>query len=343
MTKGNIYLVRVPGRDALHIRDGKKRVSTGEIDVAAATSVMMEYIEKSRHASAKKGRKSKTATETLGAVLDEWSAWKAVENPKAYGSKWTYLVARLKRRDGSTPLISLDHEWSQEYVSERKSDGVEEPTIRQELSLVSAAWKRARRRGIVSIDPIAFEMPRASHPRSFFLTQDEARRLITSCNLRHLRLFVTLGFATGGRPGAILDLTWSRVDLEKGLVDLRNAETTGPRKKAARVPVGDDVLEELRAAREISVTRHVIEFCGKPINSVSKSFSTAVTKAGLDPQTTPHILRHSAATWMAQAGVDFFEIAGFLGHTSVTMVERVYGHHHPDFMKSAMRAVSLKL
>lgn len=340
---GNIYLVRVPGRDALHIRDGKKRISTGEIDVAAATAAMMEYIEKSRHASAKKGRKSKvTQRDTLGTALDEWSAWKSVENPKAFNSKWTYLVARLKRRDGSTPLVSLDHDWSRDYVAERLSDGVEDPTVRQELSLVSAAWKRARRRGVVSVDPIAFEMPRASDPRDFFLTQDEARRLISACDARHLKVFVRLGFATGGRPGAILDLTWSRVDLQKGLVDLRDTEAGGPRKKAARVPIGGDVVEELKDAREIAVTRHVIEYCGKPINSVRKSFSSAVAKAGLDPQTTPHILRHSAATWMAQAGVDFFEIAGFLGHTSVKMVEKVYGHHHPDFMKSAMRAVCLK-
>lgn len=343
MNSQNIYLVQVPGRKALHIRDGKKRISTGETDRAAATAAMVKYLEKKSKDSSKKATKSAIKTETLGTVLDDWAAWKCVENPKSFEAKWRYLVARLKRRDSETPLVSLDHDWSREYVTQRLSEGVEAPTVRQELATVSAAWNRARRRGVVSVEPVAFELPRASDPRDFFLTQNEARRLIAACSAWHLKLFVRLGFATGGRPGAILDLTWSRVDLQKGLVDLRDTETAGPRKKAARVPIGDDVLEELRAAREIAVTRNVIEFCGKPINSVSKSFSTAVTKAGLDPQTTPHILRHSAATWMAQAGVDFFEIAGFLGHTSVTMVERVYGHHHPDFMKSAMRAVSLKL
>jgi integrase len=37
-------------------------------------------------------------------------------------------------------------------------------------------------------------------------------------------------------------------------------------------------------------------------------------------------LRHTAATWLMQAGVDRWEAAGFLG-MSVEMLDRVYGHH----------------
>jgi hypothetical protein len=40
-----------------------------------------------------------------------------------------------------------------------------------------------------------------------------------------------------------------------------------------------------------------------------------------------------------QRGVDKWEAAGFLG-MSVDMLERVYGHHHPDFMRSAAEAFS---
>jgi integrase len=50
-----------------------------------------------------------------------------------------------------------------------------------------------------------------------------------------------------------------------------------------------------------------------------------VRLAGLDGKITPHTLRHTAATWLMQAGVDKWEAAGFLG-MSVEMLDRVYGH-----------------
>ena len=39
-----------------------------------------------------------------------------------------------------------------------------------------------------------------------------------------------------------------------------------------------------------------------------------------------------------QAGVDKWEAAGFLG-MSVEMLDRVYGHHHPDHLRQAAHAL----
>jgi integrase len=53
---------------------------------------------------------------------------------------------------------------------------------------------------------------------------------------------------------------------------------------------------------------------------------------------TPHVLRHTAATWLMQAGVDLWVAAGFLGMT-VKQLEDTYGHHHPDFQDEAANAL----
>lgn len=50
---------------------------------------------------------------------------------------------------------------------------------------------------------------------------------------------------------------------------------------------------------------------------------------------TPHVLRHTKATWMAQAGVSMFDIAGVLGD-SVETVTKTYAHHHPDYLRAAI-------
>ena len=51
----------------------------------------------------------------------------------------------------------------------------------------------------------------------------------------------------------------------------------------------------------------------------------------------PHVVRHTAATWLMQAGVDTFEAAGYLGMSVETLL-KVYGHHHPAFQEKAARA-----
>jgi integrase len=55
-----------------------------------------------------------------------------------------------------------------------------------------------------------------------------------------------------------------------------------------------------------------------------------------------HRLRHTAATWMMQAGVDPWVAAGFLGMTMDTLLRR-YGHHHPNYMKTASEALASRL
>ena len=70
----------------------------------------------------------------------------------------------------------------------------------------------------------------------------------------------------------------------------------------------------------------LIEWNGQRIDSVRTSFERVVKLAGLGRTITPHILRHTCATWLLQAGGDRHQVAGFLG-MSTAMLEKVYGHH----------------
>jgi integrase len=66
-----------------------------------------------------------------------------------------------------------------------------------------------------------------------------------------------------------------------------------------------------------------------------------VDLAGLWGKVTPHTLRHTAATWLMQRGVPIWQAAGFLG-MSAEVLERTYGHHHPDYMRAAAHAIGSK-
>lgn len=63
---------------------------------------------------------------------------------------------------------------------------------------------------------------------------------------------------------------------------------------------------------------------GKPVVSIQRAFEAARLEAGLEDFRF-HDLRHTAATRMAEAGVDVFTIAAILGHKDIKTTAR-YAH-----------------
>ena len=112
------------------------------------------------------------------------------------------------------------------------------------------------------------------------------------------------------------------------------------RRKSASLLSGSMVgfWPHIRRWQRLGISVHsVIEWNDKPVQSVRKGFASAVRAAGLD-NITPHTLRHTAVTWALQNGADPWETAGYLGMT-VEMLDRVYGHHHPDHQANAAAAI----
>jgi integrase len=105
------------------------------------------------------------------------------------------------------------------------------------------------------------------------------------------------------------------------------------------VPLNEDALRALRAARELSCSDYVVEFRGKPMRNIQNGFRAACDRAGLTG-VTPHILRHSAATWMVMDGVPIAEVARVLGDTEAT-TEKVYAKHAPGYLARATNALKL--
>ncbi len=69
---------------------------------------------------------------------------------------------------------------------------------------------------------------------------------------------------------------------------------------------------------------HVIEWESAAIRKERKGWASARALAGLEDDVTPHVLRHTRATWLFQAGVDLWKVAGALG-ASEDMIRRVDG------------------
>jgi integrase len=136
---------------------------------------------------------------------------------------------------------------------------------------------------------------------------------------------------------AILELKWDQVDLRRGTVDFRPAGRHQTNKRRTVVPLNPQALEALNAAKEGGLSDYVIEYAGKPVKSIKKAIRSAAARAGIPA--SPHVFRHTAGVWMAEADVPMQKIAQYLGHTTTAVTERTYARYSPSFMRDASEAL----
>jgi len=134
----------------------------------------------------------------------------------------------------------------------------------------------------------------------------------------------------------------SYVDLERGIFYRLAEGARATNKRQPPVPLPPRLLAHLRRwASKGIISTYFVEWHGRPVTSVKTAFESAVRLAKLSGRISPHTLRHTATTWLMQNGVDKWEAAGFLG-MSVEMLDRVYGHHHPDHLRGAAQALGYR-
>ncbi len=225
------------------------------------------------------------------------------------------------------------------YIALRRKAGRKPGTAWTELNHLQTVINWAAKRHIIP-HTVAIEKPQKPAPRDRRLTWAEGKRLLEAARSPHITLAIALMLGTAARIGAILELTWDRVDLERGMVAYTNPEATGRRKGRATVPMPPDLKERLREARRGAVTEFVVEWAGRNIASIKRGFARAVKDAGL-VDVTPHVLRHTAASWMAERGIPMPQIAAVLGHSDSRLTERIYAKFSPEYLRAAVAALDM--
>lgn len=321
-------LCRVAGRDTWHIYYRRRRVSTGCTDRAAAELVLASYLGEIA--------RPQLAVISVAVILDRYLAdRREAGKPGAERLGWAHKP--LARHLGTKPPEALDEAACRLYARRRQAEGVRASTVRTEMQALRAAlrWAAGRGKLIAAVPPLT--MPERPPARDRWLTREEAARLVAACGSHHVRLFVLLALHTAARAGAILALTWDRVDMERRRIDFREPDRPETRKRRVAVPINDTLAAALAEAKAGATCEWVVEWAGGQVGSIKHGFRDAARRAGL-AGVTPHTCRHTAATWMVQDGVPLWDVAGMLGNTTA-MVEEVYGHHSPDHLRRAAAAL----
>lgn len=298
---------------------------------------------------------------TLGEHLAEW--WELKE-PRATPAvvRSTRTMFGLIRPLVGIRLADLRSNRVQRWINDMQAAGKAPNTINKARNTLSQMMDAAVEWDLIARNPVkATTQPTVKpvRPRGAWTTE-QARVFLAATSGDPMHSFWCVLLYTGMRHGEVRALRWADVDFDGMTISLtatlddttRQRGVTTKTKKTQAVPLIAPLADALRAHRQCQpawIGKPDADWVfrmpsGEPLRGqyVRIAFARALSSGRFDAL-TPHELRHTAATLMAESGVPTLVIASILGHATAKMVERTYAHPHDDERRKALEAVARKL
>jgi integrase len=276
---------------------------------------------------------------TLAGWREKWLETRRVEvaTTTRVESQWRN---HIEPTFGRWPLTTI-HSWDVEaWVTDLESNGVGATTVNAVLRQLGQILRAAIKHRLLAADPTSGISATPPSPHvDRILTRDEADHLLAQFKDED-RLFVELLLYCGLRTQEAIGLRRFRVDLLRKRVNIvtvlpRRGAEKGPKTPSGvrPVPLTDNLVVQL--SRVIPEPNDELVFTSRPRQGTpggkrlryehwhTDVWSPALGKAKLaDPQPTPHDLRHTYGSWLAEDGLPAHQIAALMGHKSLRSVER---------------------
>jgi len=263
---------------------------------------------------------------TFADAWERWLAYRSVSpRPLRLSTLADYRSAyrrHLAPRLARTPLSQIDGAAIAALVVDLGTAGVAPKRLSNVLVPLRACLSWHHRIGALERDPAGwFDAAAPAADERRILSIADVERLVAATPAPY-RVLVATAAWTGMRLGELRALTWGDVDLEARLIAVdktryRQRVVPGTKNGQVRsVPIPPHLAHELehwRAARPVASTGDPV-FCGKrgtPIDGDDfrrRVFAPALARAGLDPSTRIHDLRHTSASLYLASGATVREV-----------------------------------
>lgn len=227
-------------------------------------------------------------------------------------------------------------------------------TIKNQLSLISSAYKSAIRRGILENDPCLYATPpRQKKPDIVTLNDTDFNRFIVALDTAdpYFRVMCELALFCGLRRSEILGLqkddvkdvvTISKVRHRVSGTDIIETPKTATSYRTIAVPEFIQKHIEELPPRVIDSGYLIQDGFGEPVTQwwVRNNLDKLITENDL-PHVTMHGLRHTYASMLITKGVPIAEVSTQLGHSSIDITLRTYTHLFSEASTASKRISAL--
>lgn len=221
-------------------------------------------------------------------------------------------------------------------------------TVKRRLACARSLFRWLARTGSIVGDPFSGTEIRIRVP-------DRLPRCLATSEMAQLarasesascvtRLATLLLFATGMRVGELVAVRLADIDLDQGTIRIVGK---GDRQRQVIIPderVTNMIREYVRDRHPDgkAESRLLTRLDGTPSSTatVRACLRRLARAAGLSRVITPHMLRHTAATELLEAGVDIRFVQRLLGHRSI-LTTQIYTHVSDRALRTAIRGANL--
>jgi integrase len=255
---------------------------------------------------------------TFGALVTKYLAAQRGEmRPNSYRQ----IVRHLERQATQLHGLPADAIDRQAIAGRLNSIATESGavTANRVRATMSAMFTWGMKEGLVLANPVANTNKREEKPRERTLSNVELGLVWRALPAGDYGTIIKLLILTGQRMNEIAALRWSEIDFDRGIVMLPGARTKNGRPH--EVPLSKTALS-LLAARPRSNGREFVfgegagPFSGLSRRKEALDKDIAAAKGGPLPAWVHHDLRRSAATGMAELGIQPHIIEAVLNHIS---------------------------
>ena len=260
---------------------------------------------------------------------------------------------------GQTPLADLSPLQIQSYLYEQMDQGLSPNTVIKHGALLATALGLAVRLELLERNPMErVTLPKKREAPIRFYSLEQLQALFAAVEGSYLELPVKLAAYLGLRRSEICGLRWENVDLEAGVLSIREVRTEvggeevlkPPKTRTSARRLGIAGLQDLQRVlgraweqRRSDDPREwvVLDRNGRPPmpDKLTQDVKALVRRSHL-PRISLHGLRHSFASVANSQGVPMFDISRTLGHSSMAVTSNIYTHLFDDTETHTLEVVA---
>jgi len=172
-------------------------------------------------------------------------------------------------------------------------------------------------------EPVSFLVyRRGPEPLPRVISREQVQLVLAALRVSKYRMLFATVYRTGLRISEACHLTTSDVDAARDVIHV-----CGKGSKQRLVPLGERLLAQLRSywSQERPAAPWLFaSSSGGPMRrqTAHAALQRAARQVGIEGQVCPHVLRHSCATHLLEAGTDLRVIQVLLGHASIQSTMR---------------------
>jgi len=322
-----------------NIREGKRPQSLKE---------KREMEEARRQAEEQQRLQEKQDKFPFSALAEQYIKW-AKANKKSWRDDEQRYRSHLAPELAAKPLKDIGPLNLEKIKRTLQKKDLSDATVKHCLVLIRQMFNKATTWGLFDgSNPMkGVKIPSLNNKRDRFLTHEEANSLLMelakSSPQTHDQALLALH--CGLRFGEIAALTWSDLNFQQNLINVRDPKSSESRQ--AFMPDTVHKMLQNRRPQDPKPTELVFkDRNGNRQQSVSNAFDRVIKRLGFNKgikdrknKVVFHTLRHTFASWLAIQGESILTIKELMGHKTLAMTER-YAHLMPSVKQEAVERLA---